>query len=735
MTSKKIIALLLTVCMILSCIPAFAATIELKGDAQIPEEGLSVSARRTIWEGITVGKTARNVLIILNADSSKNFPYRSSANHYDGVALSFTATCKSEVIADGITTFTVVNAPAGYTRADGQGDACFGITPADLIAHSPELSALGENVFGFTLQEGPFDISNLVIKKGTWAPEAVNVGAFTEGTFFLSHQGFYTYPSTWPQETRTGLEAYGSIIYKSSAISNDGPYQFFIPEKDGEYNVWVQMISNNGDLNNRAVDIAVNGKALNFNPSVIESSKLPTAMAPLWVPEKQGLTVSFKAGELVAVNLLPVTMYGRCVSIAFVPVADNEKVSAEILQSPTTRQIEPADVVAASAKAFHPAYDTSSVSVTIDGVTVQPVTGAAAKKVSSGSGYITGPSARVFAFPVRILPDTNTFPTYATVADAIAQLIYKKQVIDGSTQPIVDIRNLKNGVFTDKSVLVNGVVVKDIDWHPIKNGDVITFEDKNNNTKSTFEPVSVGNLFSVIGGYSAPAGMTDMASKFCLSKNNLKASALKNVFAEADLLNTDNASDVGLKGCHIVGYVAMNSTAASAGISPDSKVYFENVNILGYNVGQGSDRVDLLIDKITYLTTDTEKSKVQDATGKYYHDPYGLVTRGTHYDNYSNLYIMNSSISDTINVIKTSPASYILTTDGMQLVTTVVVTYAEDGSIATTEILNDRMVMFNEPLGITVAANQKVYVWKSKALAGTTMVPATDVLLGANFLN
>lgn len=736
MTSKKIIALILTACMLLSCLPAFAATVALD-DVVFPEDGdISVVSIRTIWESIVVGESARDVLIILDPATSAKFPYRASANHYDGVTLSFTATCKNEVMADGITTFTVVDAPAGFTRADGGGNACFGVAIDDLIKYSPELSALDGSKFAYTMQESPFTITNLFVGKGTWEPGSVSTGAFPEGTVFLSYQGFLQYPSAY--EITSGY-GYTDLIYKNTRTT-PGPYQFFVPETTGEYNVYVQLVSNNGSLGERAVKLSVDGKEMNFKPGDYETSKLPTSMVPMWCDETADKTVVLTKDKVVAVQLQGMA-YGRITAVAFVPKASSAGIAAAISESPTTVQLTAGDIVTVAAKAYHPDFYGDAITVTFNGEEMTTRAGMAAKKFG---GYYWDGGKNTRGLSVRILPETNTFPEYVTVLDAVAkymQLAEKASIYTASS--------IHDGKIDGRGVIVNGVSVSDIDWYEIKDGDVIEIVPVD---KNTFAPAPVRGFKTIDTGN---AGLISaLGTPTSTTPTELKGGHIKLCFDPANATNAigtfaTNLDETGLKDCYLVGYLTMRKDNTSAGgswtnLDPTAKVYLENVPILGYNkdssgaLVQGSGRIDLVTGGNFGHSAQDPRYKnpagepVQNAAGKWLVKPNYF-----HADNYlynwSNVYIVNAKTDLSLKV-KKGTDKYTLTTGGMHVVDVLIATYSEDGQYLTgTELKKEQIVMFNAPLEIPVAANQKAFVWDTEIYEGTTMAPAVNVMLGSNF--
>lgn len=741
MTSKKIIAFMLTICMLLTCLPAFAATVTL-GDIVIPEEGVSVSATRTIWESFVADTSARDVLIILNKDSSAKFPNRAVANHYNGLSLSFTVSFHNEAVAEGMPeTFTVVDAPACYTRVDGYGNFALGVTPADLIACSPELSELTDVDFSYTGQETPFSISNMRIYTGDWVCETIDTGVFTEGTLFMSYKGFANYPSTWQVDTS---DNYTGIWYPGT-VTNDGPSQFFVPEKTADYKVYAQIITNQGSLADRSVHIEINGKELEFNPAnVSDTTKLPTGMLPAWVPETNATTVTLTKDELTRVQIMFKKIYSRVVSLAFIPVDDYATVSAALDASPSTRVLGPNDMVAVSVPAYHPDFATEAINVTVEGVDVSVKAGKASKNVN-GEGYIAATSMRVSGFPTRVLPETNTFPTYHTVLDAIAQYVSDNQ----TSTALVPIAGITNGLLPSIAVLVNGKLATDLDWYEIKEGDAITLEAKDR--KDLFDPTPIKgfraidtNQEGLIEAMGTPTSGTgahpDGKIKLCLNLANT-TNAL-GAFATA-------LDETGLKDCYLVGVLTLRKDNSNFAISNNGgsnwtnltgKVYLENVPIVGYDISPNATRVDLVTGGNFEFNAkdprykDPNGNTATDADGKTLVKPYAFFGDNYLY-NWSNVYLVNSSTDTSLKAVK-SKDMYTLTTGGMHVVDVVIATYAEDGKTVTgTTTMKEQVVMFNDPLEIPVAANQKAFVWGTKIYEGTTMMPKVAPLVGSNFAN
>lgn len=338
--------------------------------------------------------------------------------------------------------------------------------------------------------------------------------------------------------------------------------------------------------------------------------------------------------------------------------------------------------------------------------------------------------------PVRVLPETNTFPTYATVFDAVAKYIYDNQ---GSAS-LMNVTTFVNGRLGAYGVKINGkIVTNNLDWYEVKPGDEIVIIDTAN--KEAFNPVSIKNFATVTtGGLIEAIGTpTDTTMydepgklKLCLHKNNT-ISAIGSFAANLD--------DTGLKGCYLVGYaqVRKDATGKFTNLDMNGKVYFENVPILGYDKNPKTSRIDLATGgRVAYNANDpcyknAAGNAVTNADGKYLVKPYEYYGDSTLYD-WTNVFIVNSSTDLSLKV-KKGVDKYVLSTDGCHVVDIVIATYSEDGKTVTgTSVLKEQIVMLDKPLTIPVAANQKAFVWKTEVYEGTTMVPAASAMLGSNFL-
>lgn len=736
MTSKKIIAFMLIFCMLLSCVSAFAATVESDAeDVVFPEEGINIIVSRRLWEA-----ARGSWLFVLSPSNNSTFPFRLTGDHYKGVELSFEATL-SGAYTGAPETFTVDGAYVYYTRASGDGELCLGLYTDDIISASPELTAFAEANPDISAEElfpstASFTPSNVVMKKGNWKPASVSIdtGAFPEGTVFLSYQEFFKYPSTFYTETRsvTG-HTYSNLLFRNTR-PNSGPYQFFVPETTGTYNVYVQLVTNNGYLSDRGVRITVNGEVLEYLPQNYEAAgKLPSGMEPLWCYETNNKTVTLTKDELVAVELIG-NAYGRPTAIAFVPADKNADLYTAITANPQARQVAPTDVPRVAIEAYHPDFAKGQFLVTVNGESVAVTAGRAAKQ----SSYSLTGGHIAYGLPVRILPDTNTFPTYATVLDAIAKYMYDK----GNETPI-QATSVSNGAIAGLTIFVNDKIATDIDWYEIKEGDAITFKSKDAN--DAFDPTPVigvtgiddGNmgLFKAIGGYSAgsPAGSV---MKFCFEKNNTVA-ALGSFAANFD--------ETGLQGCYIVGYATLrkdntNLFGGYTNLDVNSKLYFENIEILGYDgnyAANQASRIDVVTGKGVDINSadprykDLNDETLTNAEGKYYVKPYAYFADPYLYK-WTNVYIVNKGTDIGVQAVKGNGA-YTLKTGGMHVVDIVIATYSEDGKTVTdTTVMKEQILMFNNPITIPLEANQKAFVWKTYVYRGTTMVPVIAPLSGAD---
>lgn len=726
--TKLVLSMVLVLCLISSLLPVSAAQIPLD-DVIIPAEGISVTSGRNLWEKVTDG-VAKDLLIILSSDDSKQFVNKSGTDHYVDLEASFTLTYDQASAPDGAPiTFTVENCPVMHSRAAGSGELCLGFAPDDIIGCSPELSLLSDEgkstkeLLGTNQTQLPFFVSDMVIYKGYWRPEAIDVGAFSEGTVFLSHTSFLKYPSNWLKSSRGTNTVYDDILYPSvKYVLSNGPVQFFVAEATGTYNVWGQLFTNQSNTDRIAV-ITINGEEFKLDPTAVSTSQQTSALEPLWYTATDNKTVSLKKGDVVAVQITNKSgRYVNLATIALVPTADNAAVKAEIEKDRTVEHVTPAEVTVLMPPEAAQSFDAEYVDVTVNGVEVSTSAGTAAKKVVNSAGYIstTHSNQRVEGLPV-FLRD-NKVPSYVTAYDAVATYVLQTQTTSSHPYDIA----LLGGAFGN-SILVNGEPVIGA-WHAIKDGDVITITDR---TNANFEPVSVGDnvLFSVIGGCDSSYAEIGGASKFCLSSANL-ANKMGSFSTKKDA--------TGLKGTHLSGYVVVTSAGESSGLSTQSKIYFENAKFVDYNSSHGSSRIDMILSKIKNLN-DAQSAfhtindqVLYDSNGKAYHTPYGLVTRGAYYD-FTNLYMTNSSVTGELNITNVGN-TYTISTDSARLIDVLKVAYNEDGGVSAVEKYEDVMVMFNEPLQFNVSDNEKVFIWGTKALEGLNMVPLCEPILGANFL-
>ena len=726
--TKLVLSIVLVLCFVSALLPVSAAQIPLD-DVTLPKEGVAVTSGRNLWESVSDG-VAKDLLIILSLDDSLQFVNKAGRDNYVGLIADFTLTYDQATAPEGApTTFTVEACPVMHSRAAGSGELCLGFAPADIVECSPELFAMSgkslKELLGTDQKQNPFTVTDMVVYKGTWNPQTIDTGAFAEGTVFLSHETFLQFPSNWLIESRGSNTVYENIAYRNvKYVLSDGPVQYFVAEANGTYNVWAQLFTNQSNAD-RGVVITINGEKYTFDPTKVSTSEQTSTLEPLWYTANDNKTVTLKAGDVVAVQIsVESGRYGNLGTIAMVPTASNATVKAELEKDRTVEHVTPLQVTNLMPPVYKPSFDEEYATVTVNGTSVKVKAGTGIQKVTGSAGFVSTQHSdkRVLGMPITLRD--NEMPTYVTAADAVAAYILETQTTSSHPYDAAVITGpFGHAITVNKQPVIAG-------WHHIKDGDVITIEER---TKDNFEPVMVGgmnNIFSVIGGLSSGTNIEGAASKFCLSSSNL-ANYAGSFSTKKDA--------TGLKDCYLSGYVLVTKDGENSGLSSEkSKIFFENVRFLDFNSSHGSGRIDMIIDKVVNLGnaeaafyTLGDGTVLRDSNNLAYHKPHGLVTRATYYD-FSNLYITNTYATGELDVVKRGN-TYTVSTDSARLVDVIRVTY--NGKNVQSVVTNsDQMIMFNEPLKITVANNEKVFVWDTRALEGITMTPACEALLGSDFI-
>lgn len=694
LSKRGIVALALAVLMVLTSVPAFAATVTVPAVIDIPDEGLPITWGGCGWSmalKIVLSDESAAVLGVsgaTGADYLKDTTF-SGVMTYKNVDTAVNDNGKpflgTITFNDAVVTSSVAN--------DAKTKYCLVISMAAMRANSPELTEAYENdpanfqtVNFFNSKDcGNYSLSNAVLKKGTnilAQTATVDSGAFPESAVFVAASGFGGSTTGW---AATGADGYSFYQRRDNV---DGPYAVFKAKKSGDYKVW-GLVKNWGDTNgSRFVVISVNGTqkmAFNRTNAKAPGSNFNVADYWYWEPAGNNPTVTLTEGQDTVIRLDKTSgTSARYAGFALVPVEENFTMDAATAQSAEMR--------------LTPTVLTQLQSVTTDRASVE--TGADVKVTVNGTEVTAKAHAALSAGAVVPLNDlTGTFITKPTVLDALQAAK-------------IDTKTYANGVLANGKVTLNGKTVNNFGYLYVKAGDEITATVSDTMDKTNFAPFAIGAIRNTEGGAISP---NEGCVKFCVNTGTLPE------FAKTK-------EDTGFKDCYFNGII---TTSAAHGIIPvGEKIYFKNVKVRDIQA-YSSTRLDLVLDRGYISSSKTQssaewwaeceaKAMITMPDGTVKHDPTMYIMQAGIY-NFNELYITNSQTETGVKVIDNGN-HYVLLADGLEHVLVTTVTKNSDGNVVSTDTV-DTFVSFNSPLAVTPAANQTVYVWNMDEMTGTTMQP------------
>ncbi len=714
-SKKKIAALFMVLCLIMSSIPALAVQITIPSDMPgielIPEEGLGIQFSALGWTGTVLRmvlgeetaalfKVNGNSLNDLYAGTtiSATFTYK----NVDGDPAATTSTGKllyrNENGEKYLESFTVVDMPITSTTPNASKTKyCLEATADNFRTSSPEISAAYDSyVQGEGMAENDIDlyfnandatsgykITDIVIKRGSWqgsTDTVVDTQSFPEGTVFVSSFNINKNPADW---TKVGNDLY--TYYQNRAKNTDGPLTAFEAKESGTYAIWAYVKNRQDSDTSRTVEIRLPGNITAEFKKTNASEDIASFDDDKWYwePAVGNKTITIEKGQTVFLQIVN----NRCANarygaFAFVPVEDNFTLDPETAQSKDYRFTE-ADFIALQR------YTTNAVnmekqpavSVTVNGASVSAETGA---------GQVDGNGAALF--------------------DANDNYIIKPTVLDALACAGIDVSTYMNGYLTQDVmtfITLNGERITNPDIIYVQEGDVITTEKAETQDKTNFAPINAGTARNTEGGMGPDKGNH---IKFCLTASKMP-----------EFSNTkDDAT--GLTGCTFNGYIV--TKIDFEGTPAGSKIYFENAEI--FDIVAAGNRIDLEIDIKSCDTNKASEIALTTPDGITYHDPYRYVMRKSNVYDFSNLYITNSSSQSGITAINNGD-HYVLVTETAQKCYLVTVTYDDNGNITNTET-REVFVTLTEPAAAPIEENQKVFVWNYEPFAGTNMRPVCEPL-------
>lgn len=702
LSKRGIVALALAVLMVLTSVPAFAATVTVPAVIDIPDEGLPITWGGCGWNG--------NLKIVLSDASAKALGVSGAtgADYLKDTTFSGVMTYKNVDTAvngngkpflgtitfnDAVVTSSVAN--------DSKTKYCLVISMEAMRANSPELAeAYEKDPDNFRTSNffndkdcGNYSLSNAVLKKGTnilTQSATVDSGVFPENAVFVAASGFGGSTTGW-----AAVSADGYSFYQRRA-NVDGPYAVFKAKKSGDYKVW-GLVKNWGDTNGSCfVVISVNGTqkmAFNRTNAKAPGSNFGVADYWYWEPAGNNPTVTLTEGQDTVIRLDKTSgESARYAGFALVPVEENFTMDAATAQSAKMRLTS--------------TVLTQLQSVTTDRASVE--TGADVKVTVNGTEVTAKAHAALSAGAAAPLNDlTGTFITKPTVLDAL-----QAAKIDTTTYA--------NGVLANGKVTLNGKTVNNFGCLYVKAGDEITATVSGTMDKTNFAPFAIGAIRNTEGGAISP---NDGCVKFCVNPGTLPE------FAKTK-------ENTGFKDCYFNGIIT--TSAAHGTIPVGEKIYFKNVKVRDIQA-YSSARLDLVLDRGYISSNDPNKktgstewwaeceakAMITMPDGTVKHDPTKYIMQAGIY-NFNELYITNSQTEAGVKVIDNGD-HYVLLADGLEHVLVTTVTKNSDGNVVSTDTV-DTVVSFNSPLAVTPAANQTVYVWNFDEMTGTTMQPVCQPL-------
>jgi len=720
--SKRLLAIVLTLCLLLTTVPAFAATYSYYKPAVIPAEGMDVtitgtgadstvamklvlhkdSASALGLDPATVTSTAMDGAVLsgdfvynnprtyvvftdggwatTSTDASKvtekfvieqfepvegdavlyNQPIPVEGTYYDeeGNVIETCTIEKKQVASDS----HPVKIPIIKAVANNSKTAvCINVNFADLVAASnnPELP------LGQEKGSGAWTLSNIKL----YPTEAsVDSGVFPEGTVFISSSAVINNPGDWVKSTDDGYS-----FYRKGSSTSYGPYALLTPKATDTYDVYCLMKeSNDGTGRTVALNIGNSGEY------AFKKGNADAVHSWYWEKAQNGKTVTLTEGESVLVQgTTAFAGYGRWAALALVPTSeefdsfsDAESAHTHVFARSDIEFLQNETITVEDVEMGDP------VSVTVDGVSYSVAPGTAANA----------------GIAIPTMHKHGEFIKDALVWDAI--------VAAGITK------------ITDRAIYVNGNVCYSPEYTYLKEGDVITTTEEVNVTN--FSRVKLVDIHNTDG--SATLG----GIKMCLTYSNV-----------GSVLGSWAQVSEALLGAYFSGYFeTLDQAITGLGVTAaGDKIYFENL-LVETQQAYSTSRIDLQLDNRTNPNTAANVVKTLPDGVTKVHAPYAFVNQKKNsWYSYDNVYLVNSTTPIGVTAVKLADGKYALDTEGDKLIYIVTATYSEDGKTLVSTNVKEEYITYNRSAIVNVADNQKVMVWGRRAynnqptLDGTTMVP------------
>ena len=748
---KSFIAVMLVLCMLFSVMPAFGATIYAPvTEINVPVEGVELSATAAGTNGshwkIVIGSSGVQALGISHSYTSETWVNNNgplTGTVFDGLVISGTTALSDadrEAAPDKtVVEFTFTNMPltrVSYRSGNAMSFCVAYDSLADrkyvsnvkiwddetktAVAYDGELStdqfknASGSR-YSYTKP------TNFRVDRGSWSDVLpIDTGVFPENTIFI------TEINMTEQENNPGSVEASTIGKYSYRCNAQGEFGIYVPKVSGTYYAYALRgyHSNGGsrdskvsvhtsliDTNNK---LAVSSGTSMFSGSNgVDASK--SGHSAFWCADANATQYKLTKGVPFMVVREKGGSYDRLIGIALVPAKkDGTNPMLDVTDSAWTYTNLPDQTkLQLMEKTTAGQLVGESVTVFVNGVeTVVPAMAAR----TLGYDYAA-------SLPKLSKTDLKGHAiSGATVLDA---LVTATSPVAGNEKGYAPYDVVQDGItqggLTNKyAVVVNGKTCLNIDQTELKQFDVIE-------TRAFAPDNFVPQAF----------GMGTDKSKLSVGFSSSGSNGLQYGFdteklTELGLFADGNYTD--LDGCMLSGYLYPRYVAARWGtVAPNldydnSKIYFDGIRLMyrgtdDYYYANVEDRSKVtfthsLEDVLLENGTLHHPYKITDAAGEIYYDYYG-----------ENLWFLNNNTqNNVVTDIDRESGRFVLSTDGSNLFTLYVISYAQDGSVDTIDKKEEVYISWNAPYIGTIQENQKIFVWNAKAMEDPSFHPLTKPL-------
>ena len=712
---RKLVSLLLVICMVFSVVPAMAAEVTIENNSSYLRAPINLEYNTTGagsgytgYTGETVSFVLKNGEEIANAlgfklEKGLKISVYKTGNNYDGLVIngdvSYTGTAAAQNAdgsfvyeEDGTTiktetfeyTYKMVDAPVIGFRTNNAGNLLvvevngadyYDATGTTKVGVKRRVTAKNAKLFTEKLSNAV--LSNKSQSIGT----TYNTGKFPEGTIFISVTELDNESdSVWPGNladcvSMTNNEHKYKVWDENNAATATGlgPSAVFKSKVAGTYDIWVMR----ADLDK--TNSTTRAAKFYIGDTVYTSTQRPDDFAGTGAKDryffwsKQGSSVTLAKDQKFKVQYAKqADTYCRLAMIALVPsnaTIDLPLTSTDIYSGPTAISQD-------TAVALRPLY-LEKIAISKDPV----------KAKVNGTEY----NVSAASISTDIFGDDIMTPT---VYDAILAAGLNTKA-DGTTA---------------EYITVNGKEVVNVHKIKLNENDVITVQDA---TVDAFSPVSVKGLFAACGANDA------RVVKLCLNVAALHNAKMKFALTYAEngtYVENENAEQ-GILGAYLSGYMFAASDYAINGMTVPANTKQLLTHPAGhrFNVydAKSNNRLDVYISNLIYKDKENVVTTLPGSTTSAVWLPYHMSSNPAL--DKSNLYIVDASTTFKVNVER-KDAKFALTSDGTVSVKLFVVNEGDNGDRV--ESVQDVVITPLTPYVGEVADNQKIFVWESVPYAG-----------------